>query len=468
MRRLVIELTRSSLRAVSVHNSPTKPQVQRVLVEPIHAAPDGAWLRGVLKPLEPAGMEVISVISREHVITRILTLPSTHREELDQMVRLAAKAQLPFPPEQAAMDWALLEEHDGTSVVQLVACQREVIDRHLTLLREGGVEPAVLIPSSWGVAGWYRYFGRSDEQREPAFIVHVDCERTNLVLVRGDGVMSSRSLNQGLAEWQASLAPLLQELERSLASVRKELPGLDAASVMLTGVGPLEEWRGTIESRVSLPVVVRQGEGPMKRPEILSAQTHATLPTSLAVVMGLAFADCRTAVNLLPPDVREAHRQRRRLRELMVTAALFATALLCGTGVLMNLVHRTTHQTRHLTEVMHQLEALTGRTAQQLDDVRVIERLLTGRRQLAEALAALIQATPPEVLFETVTFERARRELVVRGSAPTTRDVLDYLRVLKDDPHWRQVELRYSARRGSSAEALTAFEIAVALDERSS
>lgn len=468
MRRLVIELTRSSLRAVSVQDSPTKPQAQRVLVEPIHAAPDGAWLRGVLKPLKSAGMEVISVISREHVITRTLRLPSTQREELDPMVRLAAKAQLPYPPEQAATDWALLEEHDGASVVQLVACQREVVDRHLTLLREGGLEAVALIPSSWGVAGWYRQFGRSDALREPAFIVHVDHERTNLVLVRGDSVMSSRSLNQGLAEWQASLEPLLQELERSLASIRKELPGLDAASVILTGLGPLEEWRGIIEPRVGLPVVARQGEGPMKRPEVLIAQEHSTLPTSLAVVMGLAFADCRSAVNLVPADVREAHRQRRRLRELMVTAALFAAALLCGTGVLVKLVHRTTNETRHLTEVMHQLETLTGRTAQQLDDVRLIERLLTGRRQLAEALAALIQATPPAILFETVTFERARLELVVRGSAPMTRDVLDYLRVLKDDPHWLQAELRYSARRGSSAEALTAFEIALTLGERSS
>lgn len=468
MRRLVIELTRSSLRAVSVHGSPTRRQVQRVLVKPIHAAPDGAWLRGVLKPLQPAGMEVISVISREHVITRTLKLPSTQREELDQMVRLAAKAQLPYPPEQAATDWALLEEHEGTSVVQLVACQREVIDRHLMVLREAGLEPVALIPSSWGVAGWYRHFGRSEELREPVFIVHVDGERTNLVLVRGDGVMSSRSLAQGLAEWQASLEPLLQELERSLASVRKELPGLEAASVILTGIGPLEEWRGAIEPRVGLSVVARQGEGPMKRPDVLTAQDPSTLPTSLAVVMGLAFADCRTAVNLVPLDVREAHRQRRRLRELMVTAALFVAALLCGTGVLINVVHRKTHETRHLAEVMRQLEALTGQTGQQLDDVRLIERLLTGRRRLAEALAALIQATPPEILFDTVTFERARHELIIRGSAPTTRDVLDYLRVLKDDPHWQHAQLRYSARRGSSAEALTAFEIAMALGEHAS
>lgn len=463
MRRLVIELTRSTLRAVSVHGPSAKRQVQRVLVEPIRAAPDGAWLSRALKPLEPAQSEVISVISREQVITRTFKLPSTQSEELDQMVRLAAKAQLPYPPEQAAMDWTLVDQQEGTSTVQLVACQRELIDRHMSLLREAGAEPRVLTPSSWGVAWWYRRFGRREDIREPVLIVHIDHERTDLVLMRSDRVVFSRSVNQGLMEWQASLEPILQELERTVASIRKELPGMEAASMILTGVGPLEEWRGAIEPRIGRPVAVRVGYGPIKLPPAAAAHAEASPTASLVVAMGLAFADEAGVVNLVPSEVRDAQGQRRRWRELVLTAALVATAFVCGTGLLFNLVHRKARDTQQASHLMQQLEAMTGRTEQQLHDVRLIERILTSRRQLAEVLAALMQATPPAVLFETVTFERARRELVVRGSAPTTRDVLDYLRVLKDDSHWQQAQLRYSARRGSHAEALTAFEIAIDL-----
>ena len=463
MRRLVIELTRRSLRAVSLHGSPPHWRVQRVLVEPLSAPLTGEGLQRLLKSLQPSTSQVISVIAREQTLTRTLKLPSTDPEELEHMVRLAAKAQLPYLPEHAATGWVPIDQHEGTSLIQLIACQRDFIDRHVALLRQAGVEIGVATPGSWGVAGWYQRFGKAPFIREPAMIVHVDEERTDLVLVRGDRVAFSRSLNQGVAEWRASLEPLLQELERSLTNVRKELPGMEAASVVLTGIGPLEEWRGMIEPRMGIPAVVRQGYGDVALPQTVTGQPISQSTVSFVVVLGLAFADTAGLVNLVPPDVRDARRQRRRLRELVLTAGLFLAALLFGTGVLVNLVSRKNDQTQRTLDTMHHLETMTRHTEEQLRDVRLIEGLLTSRRQLAEALATVMQMTPSEILFETVTFEQSHHEMVVRGSAPATRDVLEYLRTLKQDSHWPRVELRYSARRGSAADARTDFEIVLGL-----
>ncbi len=463
MRRVVLEVTRSLVRAVLVEGSPNRLRVQQIVVEPLTEAPTSELLQRLLKPLQPSRAEVISVVAREQTLTRILKLPSTQPDELDQMVRVAAKAQLPYSPEQAAMDWAMMDQQEGTSLVQLVACQRELIERHLTLLQDAGLAPSVLTPTSWGIAGWYRRFGKSPQVQEPTMVLHIERERTDLVVMRHERVVFSRSLNQGLEEWRTSLEPLLQELERSLTNIRKELPGMEAVSVVLTGVGPLEEWRGMIEQRLGLPVTVRQGYGETTASKQMQEHLSLQAPYSLVVIMGVAFAASADLVNLLPHDVRDTQRHHRRSRELALTGGLFALVLLCGAGVLVNVVRRQTSQNQQTLEAMKQLEAMTQQTEQQLNDLRLIEGVLVSRRRLAEALTNLVSVTPSEVLFENLTFEQSRRELLVRGNAPTTRDVLEYLRVLKQDDRWQRVELRYSARRGSGAESRTDFEIMLEL-----
>lgn len=76
-------------------------------------------------------------------------------------------------------------------------------------------------------------------------------------------------------------------------------------------------------------------------------------------------------------------------------------------------------------------------------------------------LAELFRFTPPAISFESVIFERARGELIVRGTAPTTRDALDYVHALEQSPQWTRVELRYSRRHGGSAGSYVEFEVAL-------
>jgi len=74
-------------------------------------------------------------------------------------------------------------------------------------------------------------------------------------------------------------------------------------------------------------------------------------------------------------------------------------------------------------------------------------------------LAELLQRTPEPIRFESVAFERSRMELTVRGSAPTTREVLNFVKQLEQSAGWNRVELRYSSRRSVAAGARTDFEI---------
>ncbi len=466
MKRLVVELTRASVRVVLAEGSSAKPRVRKCLAESLSGPPTADMLKRLLAGVPSAGASVIGVIPREQAITRLMKLPSIKPDELAQMVRLSAKAQLPYPPDQAMVDFYVIDQQAGTSTVQVVACHREQVDRYVTLLRGSGCEPSVLTPSSWGVHGWYQRLGRSPDTLEPVLVVNVDGDRTDIVLIRGTRVMFSRSLSQGpqmqAAESVATGTPqtpdvavsiLAQELERSVVNFRKELPGMEARSGILTGVGPLAQWAPVLQERLQIPIVVK--------PMLGSVTLSDPLPpsTSLVVAVGLALVDPQEGVNLLPREVQQAQVQRSRFREFIVTAVLVLLALLVGAGVLSASVNWQGRMHTQTMRALHKLEATTQQTERQEREIAQIQQLLSTRRWTAAMLAEWLKLTSEDLLFESVVFEGARGELVIRGSASGTRQVLDYLRSLKQSDQWDRVELRYSARRSGAASARTDFEI---------
>jgi len=462
MKRIVFEITRTSLRALAVEGPLAHPRVKQIVVESHSGQPSPETLRRLLARVQARRSGVMNAFPRDQAITRLLKFPSSRLEELTQMVQLSGKAQLPYPPEQAVVDFQVLDQVGGTSMVHLVACQRDQLEQHVALLRQAGLEPQLMTPNSWGVLAWYQRLGRSPDVREPVMVINVDSDHTDLVLIRQGQLVFSRSLSQGVREWQAGSdaeGPLAQELERSLSSLRNEWPGVDAQSFILTGLGPLEPWKEFFGQRLGKPVVIKQVAGSLQIPESVMRQTEAGPHASLVVVLGLALAEHLALVNLLPPETRQAQRQRRRMQQLVLTGSLLLSTLLVGAGLLSAHVNRQVLINELAVKTMNTLEAMTAETEAQERDIQVINRLLGLRRRLATMLAELFRVTAGQVILENLVFEGERHEFVVRGSASSTRDVLEYLRRLKDTGQWERVELRYSARRSTAAGARTDFEV---------
>jgi len=457
MRRIALEVARTSVRVLVLEGHVARPRVTHFLVEPLTGEPTAAFLQRVAGLSQSATTLLVSAIPREQTIIRLLQLPATSREELTQMVELTGKAQLPYPRDQVMADFQVIEQQGGTSTVQLVACHQGVIERHLATLRQGGLEPSLVTPTSWGLLGWYQRFGRVAQVAEPVVILHVDTDRTDLVVIRRTRILFSRSLIQGVTEWQLptdGLGAIATEVERSLSIVGREFPGLDIASVILTGLGPLEQWKAFFEPRLSKPVMAIAPQGDLEIPA-------PTQPASPAVALGLAVAEETWLVNLLPLETRSAQQHRRRIRELVVTGLLLLSTLLVGAGLLSASVRRQERATRLLMTSLKQLEATTQQTERQQQDIARIERVVQSRQWTGQMLAECVRLTPAEIMFESLVFDQDRGELIVRGNAPSTRHVLDYVRQLEGSDRWAKVELRYSARRGTSADARTDFEIAL-------
>jgi Tfp pilus assembly protein PilN len=455
---LVVEWTRTTVR-LALGAGPRRGLLA-VRSGPINASETVEGLRAVLKTMNRIPDEVIAVIPRELVLTRVVKFPSIQETELTQMVELYAKAQLPYPREQTVVDFHVLTRAEGFSTVAVIACQREVVNRHVAVLQEAGLSPTLLTLSSWGVLGWYQQLLRKGEKlQEPTLVVNLDDTRTDLVLIANGRIVSSRSVAQGFHEWEASgeLATLLSfEVERSRAAIRNELPGTEVRSLLITGLGAAGPWAEQLAQRVGLPVSLVDSARPFPS---VAAASEASL--SLVVVGGLACSEPSALLNLSPPDIRTQVHHRRQVSELTLVSLLLSAVLAVGAGLLSLQMARQRRVSSTIERLLTDVEPRAKQVKERVQTLQLVSSVLDDRRRLAATLASVFRTTPATVALEAVTFERPKQEFVLRGNAATNQAVLEYLKQLERVEGIADVRLKYSTRRTTSAGERTDFEVSL-------
>ncbi len=458
--RIVIEWTRLTLRLALAEGSDAQARVRSIFCQSV-SAPEEAVpvLKSLLKTAKVSAADVFGVVSREQVITRVVKFPTVDPAELAKMVELYAKAQLPYAREQAIMDFHVLARQEGFTTVAIVACQREVIDRHVAVLRGAGLTARMLTLSPWGVLGWYRHAVRPGTAQEPCLVVNIDDARTDLVLIAGGRILSSRSIGQGERDWAQSpeTAELLtQEVERSRAAIRKELPDVEVRSVVLTGLGGLAAWSEPLVQRLGVPVMAVESRQAFKGCVIPTAP-----PISPIVVGGVAAGDMRGLLNVSPPEMRLQLRHHRQVQELVLVGLLLLGVLALGAGLLGVQAARQHRFAQQLDRALTEVQPVAKAAQEKSRASQFVASVLTERRQLGRTLVEIFGATPPPVTLEELTFERSRREVVVRGSAASPKDVLDYQSQLERLSGVKDVQLKYSTLRSTPSGDRTDFEVVV-------
>ena len=469
--QLVIEWTRATVRLAMVEQRRSQFQFLALRSEPTGPGGDPQpALRALLKAIKLGTAQVIGVLPREQVITRVVKFPTMQAEELGQMVELYAKAQLPYPREQIVVDFHVVQQREGFSTVAVVACQREVVERSLTVLRDAGLSVELLTVSSWGVLGWHQRIAprtgaaATGAAVEPVVVINVDDTRTDLVVIAGGRILSSRGVGQGAQDWEAAADAtevLVQEVERSRTALRKELPDAEIRSLLVTGLGTLGQWAESLTQRLGLPVNVVESRQPlMERP------MPTTAAISPVVIGGIACRVGRELLNLNPTELRVHMRHREQVRQLMTVGCLLLGVLVLGGGILALRIARHQRLAQRLDQVMAEVAPTAKQVQEQSRSSKLIASVLEDRRRLARILSAVFQRTPEAVTLEALVYERGKRELVLRGRAPSTQTVLDYVQQLQQLDDVSQVRLKYSTRRQTPTGERTDFELLVTQAER--
>jgi Tfp pilus assembly protein PilN len=170
-------------------------------------------------------------------------------------------------------------------------------------------------------------------------------------------------------------------------------------------------------------------------------------------------------LNLSPPEVRAHTSHHRKFGELVTVGALAFGVLAVGAVVLGMQLFRERRAAGRITQVLSEIEPAAKRVQEKTRSAQLVDGVLERRRRLAAHLSSILRHLPSDAVLETFTFERGRRELVVRGNAGSTQTVLEYIKQLERIEGIGQVQLKYSTRRSTAAGERTDFELVMRQQE---
>jgi len=197
-RAVAVELGRKRLCALQAGFRRDGVVVRRTLVEPIPADlsrtdPEalGAWLS---KTLNAAGMSTtraVGALSRDEVILKRLTLPTTENAELPDMTRLAVSRDLPFDAEQAVIDFVPLEKTESSTSVLALAMPRGELEAAQKVFAAAGIEASRVSLRAMGAAALVASV--PGLKREPTLLIDITGERIEFSIVMGGTIRFSRA-----------------------------------------------------------------------------------------------------------------------------------------------------------------------------------------------------------------------------------------------------------------------------------
>lgn len=137
------------------------------------------------------GREVVSTVSRSEVDIRPLLITAASAEDVEKAVRWEAEAFLPYPISEAVIDYIPIDDPQGKddkgARVLLVAVHRELIIKHLDLLKKAGLKCSVVDAAPVALARVLRAQQPEESFKAPFIVLEMGAS-SSMATVMADGV----------------------------------------------------------------------------------------------------------------------------------------------------------------------------------------------------------------------------------------------------------------------------------------
>ena len=369
LKAVIVESLLRGFRLVDFYSTPRQPALEL-----------GAQLKAFLALHHLHADTVLSCLPGDVVSHRILSFPFRRTRQLSQTVPFELESYVPFSLEEIVVDFQVLSQStDGTSVLA-VFVPKSVLQEHLAVLAEAGLDPQAVDIASLTALNVLRT-AQVDMSGSLAAI-DLGATRTTVALLYNGVLCGLRTLSAGV-ETAGDLAAHLQEIRWTLLAL-SDSPG--PFRLILSGEKELSE----------ALVSEAKPSGSGRRPEFGQVIPLHTLPLRFvpqerreeqgifAAALGLALREgldhSAWGVNLRQGEFayhQETVGVRREVLRLSSLAAL--VALLASAAFSLDYYRLKTHDTA-LQQEIHRLFAST------LPEVRPI---VNAKIQLEHAIAAL-------------------------------------------------------------------------------
>lgn len=400
-------------------------------------------------------------LSSEHMLLRVVDLPSTDPDEMAGMIKLQLDKFSPFPEERMAVSYERLQITAGGCRVLIAAVQKEIIDFASAVFQKTGMN---LQRMDADVLGWWRVL--TDVGAVPAaghrILLLLESEGGILIAVQ-QGVpaaMKSVGSSRGLSveDYAAELAHelgafiLALDLEREAAPVS----GLDLWYRDPAPAALVERLKGELGREVhvhNLDSLPSLSEGLARR--MLNPPFEASLARDRKASM---------VVDMIPAPWRAAEASLRMKRRLLAASILvLGLWLIIGLGFLGGYAW----ENRCLKELGRRMAAVQ----KPADEVRAMQRqsrsfeqYLDRKRSALECLREVSQALPADVSITAFQLKKGK-SIVLRGEALSVNPIYDFKQALDKSPLFQKVDMGSTQPSKRKTATVQTFQMIIRLAE---
>jgi hypothetical protein len=337
--------------------------------------------------LIPTGSPVHLALPADLPVIERLTLPSTEREELADMVRLQSEKSLPFPIEEVSSDFVMVASRPQESAVLSITVPHAPFETLCQPLRERGIIP----------------------ERATPYVLHVAAAcpagETVLAVYPEQGQLVVAVVESGALSWMQVLPST--DADRLIA----ELPQLLLPAIV--------EGVPTNFSQVLLA-----DECPDLAPALREFFEVAVQP------LPPAAPTLTLAINLVPP-AWQAHQaqiqKRKRLQQLLLIGAALGLIIIAGALIYLAVLKN------RAAKLEAQLAALRPRVEQiQAQRVRAenLGAAIDPQRYSVETLYLLLRNLPSDKI-DVTEFDQTLNQWRIVGEAASANIAIDYVSRVK-------------------------------------
>ncbi|MFW6270725.1 MAG: type IV pilus assembly protein PilM [Bacillota bacterium] len=155
-------------------------------------------LERLFKKIDYSPSRIITTIPNNNLVIRNLVLPGMVEEELSQALKWEADEYLPFPAEEAIIDYIIVGQNEEELNVVLVATESRVVDNLLSLLKKLNIYPEVVNVQPLALISLLQAQKQVEkEELSISAIIEIGASGTRIVIADGRKVYLFRNLDTG-------------------------------------------------------------------------------------------------------------------------------------------------------------------------------------------------------------------------------------------------------------------------------
>ena len=183
-------------------------------------------LHNLLQSLDYSTKDIITTVPNDNLLIRNIEMPNMKQKEIRESLKWEADEQLPYPVENAALDYLKVEENEEVIKYIVAAVKKNVVDNFLHPFERINLKPKVINVQPMALVSLLAYQGQAESN---IAIIDIGASATQITIANKRDIMLSRTIDTGGTSFTNSIMDFKNIDFQSAEEEKKELNlGLEA------------------------------------------------------------------------------------------------------------------------------------------------------------------------------------------------------------------------------------------------